>query len=410
MAKIINPLFLKIPNTKAEIENKLKTIVYFDFTKSLNDICGNEVNNRGNVISDTSGATFGTGKQLLTRAFIDMERSDYTFEMIFNIANNNDCQNFFVVGGNGGIQILYNQNLKAICATRYGGASLNVNGLTFTKWGQDVHLAVVKSGREYSLYIDGVLENKGTGDTTSQLGLYISGYVNTSYSYPINGKVKMVKVTQKALRVIDFQRDLTGNFIKKLNSITYPLKTKIFFDFTKSLEEQTGNKFTSDGISRNSDGALFTNGKQAVVHTQLNYDDDLTVEMIVKVTKNVFQCLGIFGGQNGLQIDWNNETNSFRIGQYGGGLNITPRSNLGLLNQYVHVAVVKKGNVYKSFINGELHTTSTGTLNPTDKIYLGGYIGTNSKQYTMQDTYIKMIRVTQVALEQEEFTKEVNYD
>lgn len=410
MAKILNPLFISKGgnfNTKNEIDRTLKTVVYYDFTKSLEDLCGNTTSNTGGVITNGDGAIFGASKQLSNDVYLLMTK-DYTFEMIINITDNNNYQNFLVTGGNNGLQLMYNLNTKKIQATRYGVSGLSlVAPTTFTKWGQDVHIAIVKEANNYSLYIDGELQAKATGTISSTLNLYLSGYVDSYKSYPINGSMKLFKITQKALRVVDFQRDLTGEFVNKLNSISYPLKTKLYFDFTKSLMEQTGNKFESNGITRSSEGALFTNGKQALVYSQLNYDEDLTVEMIVKVTKNVFQCLGIFGGTNGIQIDWNNETNSFRIGQYGGGLNITPRSNLGVLNQYVHVAVVKKGNVYKSFINGELHTTSTGTLNPTDKIYLGGYIGTNSKQYTMQDTYIKMIRVTQVALEQEEFTKEV---
>lgn len=233
-----------------DVSNLVNVKLLLPFVSDLKDnsLDPKVITNFGGVGLNNDGAVFGTGKQLSMPFTSD---GDYTIEIILKIARNGDYQNIIVLGSQGTPHLLIHPD-NHISFQSYGAGNITFDCGYFTPYfGKETHICVVRKNNYFYVYVNGVLTGSGTGTIVNGTSLQLSGYIDASKSYCLNGICGGFKATKKALDPQQF-------------SLLRPMKLK-YPSFTMGVREYvykaglwnpnftpTVNNFTnSDGVLKN---------------------------------------------------------------------------------------------------------------------------------------------------------------
>lgn len=184
---------------------------------------------------------------------------------------------------------------------------------------------------------------------------------------------------------------------------------KAFLKLYESIVDKCKNNLFLGGAIQKDGGLYYVQGNQSRLDAYVNVAEDFTVEFVVNVKEvNTYQAIFVTGGGNGaLQANYHNTLKSITFGVYGGGgLHVNaPNSFENMIGKDTHVAIVKSGTNWKMYYDGVEVAAGTGSISSFGPIYIGGYVGQHSKQYGMNNTILKMFKVTQRVLLPSEFEK-----
>lgn len=195
-----------------DVSDLVNVKLFMPFTTDLKDnsLDPKTVTNTGGVALGNDGAIFGIGKQLSMPFASD---GDFTVEVILKINKNNDYQNIIVFGAQGTQHLLIHPD-NHLSFQSYGSGNIAFDCGNYTNYfGKETHLCVVRKSNYFYVYINGVLMGSGTGTIVNGSSIQLSGYLDASKSYYLNGTCGGFKATKKALEPYQF-------------SLTRPMKLK----------------------------------------------------------------------------------------------------------------------------------------------------------------------------------------
>lgn len=263
------------------------------------------------------------------------------------------------------------------------GAIVSTNTLPLSVW---THVAIVRAGGQAKLYINGTL-NGSVADTNSlvatpvSIGRYVGG--NTSF---FNGYLSNLRISKVAR--------YSGNFSVPTASFTSDSNTVLLPKFDNAGVSDAGNKndIETNGSSA-SDSSVTKFGNNSISFNgstdslfippsplQVMDIGDFTVESWVYLKgKTANEVIVDKGGVSGtsyanyrLGLDPSGSAFYFTAGQTTNsgccgtiGATLTGTTNPSL-NTWYHVAVSKAGSTYRLFVNGNLESTATSIVVPSD--------------------------------------------
>lgn len=196
---------------------------------------------------------------------------------------------------------------------------------------------------------------------------------------------------------------------KKKIENAYLVKT--FLKLSESIIDKCRNNFSLGGATQREGGLYYVQGNQSRLDVYINVNEDFTVEFVINVKEvNTYQAIFVAGGGNGaLQANYHNTLKSITFGIYGGGgLHVNaPNSFESKIGKDTHIAIVKTGANWKMYYDGIEVAAGTGNISMFGPVNISGYVGQYAKQYGMNNTILKLFKVTQKSLTPAEFEKGV---
>lgn len=330
--------------------------------------------------------------------------SDFTFETWFSISNTGSGKIFRVLDSlSPNFTVESNANNNVISAS-LPGISLST---TFTGWNQWHHIAVVKSGDTFSLYIDGSLEDFASGASgISNFG--VSGNASFDIGNTLTGKLSNLRVIKTAL--------YTESFISPLHELKREHNTilltcqryrtvddNIPFTYTQTRTVQE----PYDGA-----GSVYFDGVDDYLSISGGLDirstDDYTIEAwilpeTIDDTSEGFVSLSTSTSSNTFQLAVHNtvsDGNQIKF-TYKGNSSLYANCSVGV---WQHVAATRENGVIRLFVNGVQGATTT--QNTPNALNNGGniFIGRNRLNNKKYNGYVSNVRITKSALYTANFT------
>ena len=332
--------------------------------------------------------------------------SDFTFETWFNISNASPGYIFRVLDSTSPDFIVESNVNNNYISASLPGISLST---TFTGWNQWHHVAVVKSGDTFSLYIDGSLEDFASGASgVSNFG--VSGNATFDIGSALTGKLSNLRVIKTAL--------YTESFIPPLHELKREHNAILLTcQRYRAVDDNIPFTYTQTGtVQEPYDGAgsVYFDGVDDYlqISSSNDYDiaatDDYTIEAWILPETMDDNNEGFIS--LGTSAD---STNSFQISvdnSNGNRIKFSYRGNTGDLfancsvGVWQHVAATRENGVIRLFVNGvQGATTTQSTPNALDK-NANYFIGRNRLNNKKYNGYISNIRITKSALYTANFT------
>ena len=340
---------------------------------------------------------------------------------------------FSVIPGSGGLTILVDfrpastQGLYPTIyidgtskALRYFTNSADrISGSTALSVSTWYHVAVVRSGTNTKMFLNGTQE----GSTYTDSNSYICGASRPSIAtsgYSINLYVLDGYISN--LRALKGTAQYTATFTPPIAPLTAITNTSLLTCQSSRFVDNSTNNFTltangnvavqpfspfaptsAYSTAINGGSGYFDGAGDYLTFPQQTYSSDFTIELWVYQTDASGAYIPIVCSESGaynfpLILDYNGT--GYIGGYFQGG---TPFGDTGVKvfekNTWTHIAVSRSGSSIKYFVNGVLVLTLTGT--PTllvDKI--GGY---QASSYLLKG-YISNLRITNTAVYTAAFT------
>ena len=347
---------------------------------------------------------------------MDYGSGDFTFECwLYPLASNGDryiVSDYTSAGqmASASFHVLLDDGiLKSY--VRAGGVNIigGLNGSTTVQLNVWHHVALVRNGNVFTLYLNGASEATTTlsgamnvstqpftiGRAGNYVGLYTQGYI---------ADARLVKGT--AVYTSAFTpptAPLTA--ITNTEVLTCTNKNDIWDAGSGNLLTKTGNATSSNTQRKfNTSSAMYFDGTGDYLST--GYNDllalgtgDFTVECWVNKSDTNHRGIWQIGSASGgldvnfattLGFVWRNSPSEWQI--YAGGTNVDGSSSFALsTNTWYHAAVVRSSGTTKLYINGTEEISTSDTQN-----YTGTYMAIGGAYTTsyLHNGYIQDVRVT----------------
>jgi hypothetical protein len=291
------------------------------------------------------------------------------------------------------------------------GAELSAN-----RW---YHVAVVKNGNDYNLYVDGVSKWSVTDSSTDTFAgpLYI-GYLDAGSTYPLKGNIDCLRLSDSARYTADFTPPTTA-FTDDSDTV---LLIKNGTDGTQTFTDDNSSGRSAHTITANGDVRWFApkvgagamafdgTGDYFSVPDSSSFDigdGQFTIESWVKFNS-------VSSQQIISQYDYGSSQRSWVLTSAGTALEFTYSSTGGSgpsqmtgswtpsADTWYHVAISRdSSDDVRMFIDGTQIgvTTSISTVlhNSTANLTVGTYLNSGSSGSTPLNGYMDMTRVSRVA-------------
>jgi hypothetical protein len=272
------------------------------------------------------------------------------------------------------------------------------------------HVALVRSGTTFTLYVNGV--SAGTGTSSATLNLAIGGEVwlgnNTSASCYFKGLLSDVRVVKgTAVYTSTFTPPTTPlTAISGTSLLTNMTNGAIYDNAMMNDLETVGNAQISTSVVKYGTGSLYFDGTGDYLLGATNPNmsfgaGDFTAEAWVYPTASSINNQAIF--QKGRTAISNlefsmvlNASNQLTCFYTTDGSTISQpvaSSTLVSLNTWTHIAITRSGSTWRCFVNGTLEATATAAVT----LYTGtGLIssGANPIGDNTLTGYIDELRIT----------------
>jgi hypothetical protein len=296
----------------------------------------------------------------------------------------------------------------------------SISTLSINTWN---HIAVVRYGTSFQLYLNGVLQATETSFDTNSINNGTEHYIGTGVyltNGSFNGYISNFRINKGAVYKTNFTPSTTP--LSGINGTVLVLN----FDNDNIIDTANNNIITSIGntrtdllstaslslssVSAASKGSLFFDGTDSYLKLPITVNQQLssgnfTIEFwINRLQSNQNQSVLDYRIDSASQarphiyINSSNQMvfNVFNTDQ------IT--SSLGSLSTWNHIAIVKDSSITKMFVNGvsasTIYTDTNTYLNPSSGIHIGTSVSLNSAFRG----YLDDIRITKDARYTENFT------
>ena len=271
------------------------------------------------------------------------------------------------------------------------------------------HVAVVRSGTTFTMYVNGV--SAGTGTSSATLNLAVGGEVwlgnNTSASCNYKGLLSDVRVVKgTAVYTAAFTPPTAPLTAISGTSLLANMTNGAIFDNAMMNDLETvGEAQISTSIKKYGTGSLLFDGNDyllAPTTPNMNFGSgDFTIEAWVYrstesgTPNNIFQK-GLTGSSNfqlNLSINASNQLFSYYSTDGSSITAIGTTSTTIPQYTWTHVAVSRNGSTWRYFINGTLQTTTTAAVT----LFTGAglvSVGANPEGNSGFYGYIDDLRVT----------------
>ncbi len=373
------------------------------------DYAYNTANHGSSVYFDGSGDYL----QISDAASLEFGSSNFTIEFWYY---GNDTDQYATLATKGAITggatgqyvIMMNHNNTGDIAVYFADHATNAPmmittsdvGVSSNSW---THIAIVRNGTSWNLYVNGALEVSVTSSLTvanSAADVYIGR--DPTYGRDLSGYIK-------DFRIVNGTAVYTSAFTPPTEPLTAITNTGMLLTASPSIYNAAGlsnsiklygNTQSSTAQTKNASSSIHVDGSGDYATVEDNTifanTDVFTAECWVYPTASPSQPI-IFGQWTSPQswgILLSNDSNRYaRLIFHDGGYRDTTTSTQLALNAWSHLALVKDGSTAKLYVNGALAGTRTGlgTLTGGDNTLS---IGANaSGQYAFQG-YIEDARFT----------------
>ena len=343
-----------------------------------------------------SGFFDGSGTdQLVTPSSADygFDTGDFTIEFWYNPTNKTRSYPVLISNGN------YGSNKWQICDRHQGDGpnevvlkaaaitSVTLKSTTQIKNGRWYHVAVVRNGSTFTLYMDGVSEDTHTSSNSIDGGgnetLYVGMDASQGTSTNFHGHISDLRVTKSALYTTNFS--VPTSPIGAGSSILYlPFDNPGVYDKTgKTTINVLGDTVTSDAQIKYTDTSVYFDGSAdylSLSPINIGVEGDFTIESWIYAenlsSERIVISSDYASGENfelfvstGGYVKWRMYTTSSSA---DGTETISAQT-------WNHVAWTRSGDQNYIFVNGVLSSTTTSTTNAKDmsEITIGGRGTTN---------------------------------
>jgi hypothetical protein len=291
------------------------------------------------------------------------------------------------------------------------------------------HVALVRSGSTFNLYIDGTLEGTATSSASIDSNTVYSKYVGGAGDGGIivNGYIDDLRVTKGYARTIvrptaafptipptisadpwwgNVSLLLDGNTTDAYDpywqNVSLMLTGDDFIDWSNQHNAITvvGNTSINTATKKYNSGSMYFDGSgdylSIASNASLNISSlNFTIEYWIRPTAaSVVSTDGeiiVNLASSGIAHYYNYTNKQLVLGQSNVAAYLNSTVNSVPLDTWTHVALVRNGNVFTFYINGISNATYTGALTFTDgAINIGAY---TSSQY-MFNGYLADLRIT----------------
>lgn len=354
----------------------------------------------GDYISVANNAAFNFGTGSFTvEGWIYPTTAD--FGVIYESVNS-------PASGAAGLFITFLAN-RTVSAGQSFGATIvtSSSALTLNTW---YHIAVVRNGSAWTLYINGQSSATATNSVSlNATGATAIGGVARDTTFSFYGFISN-------LRVVKDSAVYTGNFTPSTSPLTAISGTSLLTCQSSTFKDNSANNFTVTA-SGNTFTSVFTplaspnggslyfdgTGDYATVANNaiLNMgSSDFTIECwfhpVVTPNGNLFGKRASGTVFSGISVGFVNSLAPRVIASFNGtswGLDMTSTVSCGLA-QWNHIAIVRNGSTWALFVNGSQGATTTlsGTINTNSDAFSIGANGANGAN-TITQSYISNLRV-----------------
>lgn len=259
------------------------------------------------------------------------------------------------------------------------------------------HVALVKNGTIYSLYVDGILSqsivDSDTTTFTGDLWIGISKY--PTFDYPLDGCMKNYTIAHEAIWTSTFTPTLRY-LDYKIDNINY----KLFIDFNDQVLDRSLSAHTTTNT-----GITFVNDVDNPIENGFYFNtNDFTIDFYVNLkdigtTTTLLSCFRrntdperywrlYRGTLNQLVFTWVNGATTYDVISFG---------TLSI-NTWYHISIVRNGSSFKWYFNGVFDSetiTDIAITNPiTRPLIIGARFDTDGATIeSFTNMYIKNLRV-----------------
>lgn len=388
-----------------------------------------------NSVSPYSGSYYsnyfdGTGDYITSAssASLALESSDFTVELWYKATGR--VQNYPYLIGNGAFGSGYwqicdrHQNANTKIMANVGSASASAGWLVSTTTvveGSWYHVALVRSGSTFKLYVNGVAEATNTfaGSITSASNSITIGMDGSQGISAYTGYISNV-------RIVKGTAVYTSTFTPSTTPLTAISGTNLLTCQSNRFTDNSTNNFTltASGDTKvksqnpfqiNSGQSYYFDGTGDMVATGPSTHLDLTGDFTIELWLYPLSTGGfILNRGGGLNVAWasyelliNGTDIWFAASSANTSYDIGGESSTGKIGSVVagtwnHLAVTRSGNVYRGFVNGVQGYTQTLALTPytasTRGLNLGASYqttwGVPANIYQLLTGYISDLRIT----------------
>jgi hypothetical protein len=277
----------------------------------------------------------------------------------------------------------YYYNTFGLYFTYWQGAQINLNSSWTPSVNTWYHLAVVRSGTNVYLFVNGVqlgtTKTISGAITTSTTAVYIGAQQGSTADYRINGNISNARVVKgTAVYTANFTPPTTPLTAITNTSLLVRGDTGAFYDLSNN-----GNSMTSTGTTEvttqikqfGSESAVYTStGRQSVTNaTNLQFGSgDYTIEAwVYRPSATLLRTLLSKGGA---ATGWLLQINSSQqvIFTVTSSIILTSTATI-TAGTWTHVAVTRSGTSTRLFVAGNLEATATDStaFSQTDNLSIG---------------------------------------
>ena len=382
----------------------------------------------GNAQVDTAQSYFGGSSALFdgTGDYLDCNQpiipsdSDFTIECWARTPSIPISDNYFLItqysaSGEGRNGLSFNQSLGKFRYVANGSNQVLLDSTTSYAANTWYHLAVVRNGDDYTLYVDGTSEaTDNSSMSLDQTANCIVGSRNGVASYH-NGHIDEVRISNSARYTSGFTPSTTP-FVN--DDDTLLLMHMDGTDGSTYFDDDNGVGRSAVGVSAIGNAqvdtaqykfggasALFDGTGdylQSPLASTINFGTgDFTVECWIRFASLTNGEVFISGSGTG-SVFIQHITNAFRIGRAGVAFDSTTSTVTTNTNTWYHFAVSRSSGNMKIFVDGVAYFDNTNTNNYSfsTNILIGG-TSTSSQQL---NGYLDEVRISDTARYTSNFT------
>jgi hypothetical protein len=368
----------------------------------------NAVTNNGTVTLNSSIKKYNsssydfssTGRYLSmpTSSNFELLSNNFTIELWAYRSGNGTGDRFIIDKGNSSSFLLRWQASNSLQFFINGNGVLDYPNFAFTlaTW---YHIAVVRNGNLFTLYINGVsvtTGNSAASVSTTTANLAVCANSNSG-GENFQGYLTDIRITKGIARY-------TANFTPPIAALpSYKIQDRTQNNLTLT---PYGNVQLSTDVMKNGTGSMFFDGTGDLLRIAATpaleigaVAVDFTIEAWVYPIAfgSSFNAIVSSWEQNSINDQWIISTTSTgAVGFYWGGYSIDTLFVSGgtvSLNQWSHVAVCKSNTVFTIYVNGVQAATATNasTANSLGAVQVGYYGSSSSRAW---NGYIDDLRIT----------------
>jgi Concanavalin A-like lectin/glucanases superfamily len=234
------------------------------------------------------------------------------------------------------------------------------------------HVALVRSGTTFTLYVNGVSRSTATSSISVN---FSSTNTLIGYDGSYDGSSSYYAGYISNLRAVKGTAVYTSAFTPPTAPLTAIANTSLLlsgtaagiYDLTQQNDFITvGSTAVNTTTFKYGTGSISLNGSsylQASTKPQYSFYGDFTVEFWLNFSAHgsyggIIACADSSGWTNGWNLIFNQTTNNLRFEANGGGINFNTATALST-NTWYHIALVRSSGTIKIYINGVADANST---------------------------------------------------